>query len=112
MTHYECDCCGACCQGHLIVEAYDLDILREPQLIDADSHYCGKTTAQVLNRLEESGTCLVIAAASPCPFLDPANRCSIYPTHPNDCVAMQAGDEQCQAARQGAGPPPLEPVAP
>lgn len=27
------------------------------------------------------------------------NQCVIYPTRPNCCVALQAGDEQCQGAR-------------
>jgi hypothetical protein len=36
MPRYECDQCGACCKGHLIVEAYALDVLREPHLAAAD----------------------------------------------------------------------------
>ncbi len=111
MPHYECDCCGACCEGHLIVEADQLDLLREPRLADADPHYRGKPVAEVLALLDDPGRCLVLAAARPCAFLDANNRCSIYPTHPNDCVAMQAGDEQCQMARQAAGLPPLLPKA-
>ena len=114
MLRYECDLCGACCKGHLIVEADVLDILREPRLIDADPYYAGKLPREVVNMLEtEPGRAVVIACGEdrPCRFLDGDNRCSIYPTRPNDCVAMQAGDEQCQQARQMAGLPPLEPVS-
>ena len=110
MPKYECDCCGACCQGHLIVEAYDLDVLREPRLIEADAHYAGRSVDEVLSVLEEAGRCLIIAAAHRCLFLDSDDRCSIYPTRPNLCVAMEAGDEQCQLARTAACLPPLEPV--
>ena len=46
MPHYECDRCGACCAGHLIVEAYHVDVLREPRLepvdnIGSDKEACG-----------------------------------------------------------------------
>ena len=77
MSHrYDCDLCGACCRGTLIVEAY----------------------------------CL--AASRSCRFLSAEGRCTIYPTRPNACVAMQAGDEQCQEARGQLGLPPLEPLQP
>ncbi len=108
---YECDKCGACCR-QLIVEADELDVLREPRLIDADRHYAGKSVDEVIDELQSDvGKAIIIACgtARPCPFLDADNKCTIYPTRPNVCVAMQAGDEQCQAARQAEG---LEPLAP
>ena len=107
----ECDpSCGACCKGHLIVEAYDLDVLREPHLATAD---IGKWTRGMAYRdlmaeLEQDGKCLVIAGSDPCKFLRESGSCAIYPTRPNVCVAMQAGDEQCQEAREEEGLPPLE----
>lgn len=110
MAIYECDCCGACCKGYLIVEAYELDLLREPRLVSADPFYSHKTVAETLQLLEDESRCLVIAAARPCIFLGTDNRCSIYPTRPNTCVGFAAGDEQCQQARQAAGLPPLQPV--
>lgn len=110
MPNYECDCCGACCKGHLIVEAYELDLLREPRLASADPFYVQKTMAETLSLLEDGDRCLVLAAARPCQFLGTDNRCSIYPTRPNTCVGFAAGDEQCQYARQAAGLPLLQPV--
>ena len=110
---YECDKCGACCQGHLIVQAEDLDVLREPRLIEADPRLAGKPIDEVMAELQDDfGRVITLAcgAARPCPFLDAGNTCSIYPTRPNDCVAMQAGDEQCQQSRQDAGLPPLQPL--
>jgi Fe-S-cluster containining protein len=111
MPSYECDLCGACCRGHLIVEAYEIDLLREPRLASADPHYCGRPLSDVQHELADEGKCIVLAAARPCMFLNSDCRCQIYPTRPNACVAMEAGDEQCQLARLLHGLPPLEPVA-
>jgi len=113
MAKYECDCCGACCKGHLIVEADELDLLREPRLIESDPHYAPKSHSRALAELQgDMGKALVIACGSerPCKFLGADDRCTIYPTRPNDCVAMQAGDEQCQMSREAAGLPPLMPI--
>ncbi len=110
MPKYQCDQCGACCQGHLIVEADGLDVLREPRLIEADPYYAGMSVDEALAKLEEPGRALIIACGldRPCPFLSDS-RCTIYPTRPNDCVAAEAGADQCQSARSAAG---LEPLAP
>jgi Fe-S-cluster containining protein len=48
-------------------------------------------------------------AAGLCPLLGADNLCTIYPSRPNCCVAMQAGSDQCQLARGMAGLPPLQP---
>ncbi len=108
--NFECDQCGACCQGHLIVEAYALDVIREPHLATAAKPLRPDQTYETLMAdLEQEGKCLVIACGSPCKFLTETFKCAIYPTRPNVCVAMEAGDEQCQLAREAAG---LEPLAP
>ena len=109
---YECDQCGACCKT-LLVEVYDIDVMRESKLLTADigNWTRGKLEATVMAELKQDGKCLLIAGpASPCRFLDDENRCNIYPTRPNVCVAMAAGDEQCQEARKTAGIDPLEPL--
>jgi Fe-S-cluster containining protein len=110
-VRYECDQCGACCQGHLIVEAELLDFLREPRLTESDPCYAELSPAEVRPLLEDDSRCLVIACGKPCKFLGDDQRCTIYPTRPNGCVAMEAGDEQCQRARCAAGLLPLEPPA-
>ena len=106
---YSCDSCGACCRK-LIVEADDIDLMREPQLLYADrdfvANYGPDEAVEALQ--EDFGRCLIIACGKPCYFLRD-NQCSIYPTRPNACVAMQAGDEQCQGARREEGIPQLEP---
>ena len=75
MPHYVCDCCGACCQGHLIVEADLLDLLREPRLAEADPYYRDKPAAEVFKLLDDPGRCLLLAAARPCAFLGADNHC-------------------------------------
>ena len=108
MTKYACDRCGACCLGHLLVEADLVDLLREPRLISADRHRSGWSFDAAARDLEDESRSLLIAGVDRCPFLSAENCCSIYPTRPNACVAMQAGDEQCQQAREEAGMRPLE----
>lgn len=111
MPLYECDKCGACSE-HLIVEADEVDVLREPRLLQADPHYAHLSVDAVVARFQEDfglGILIACGPARPCPFLGRDKHCTIYPTRPNDCVAMLAGDEQCQAARQAAGLPPLLP---
>ena len=113
MPKYECNRCGVCCQGRLIVEADALDILREPRLLAADPKWADKSVDDAVTRFQEDfGLAVVIACGTnhPCPFLDADKTCGIYPTRPNDCVAMQAGDEQCQSARRAAGLEPLQPL--
>lgn len=111
VQRFECDRCGACCQGSLIVEADELDVLREPRIIEADPHYKGKTAEQVLVELQtDFGRAVILACSRPCPFLNADKQCAIYPTRPNACVGMQAGDEQCQDARAAQGLAPLLPI--
>lgn len=107
MAKYECDQCGACCQGPLIVQADWIDVVREPRLKDADHHYQDQRIDKVLEMLEDGMRAVTLACGQACPFLSAEKTCSIYPTRPNDCVAMQAGDEQCQQARAAAGLSPL-----
>ena len=111
MLRYDCDKCGACCKGSLIVEADDLDVLREPRIVEADLHYSGKPVEQILVELQtDIGRAVILACGQPCAFLGQDNRCTIYPTRPNCCVGLQAGDEQCQQARADAGLSPLLPL--
>jgi Fe-S-cluster containining protein len=112
LPRFECDQCGACCNGHLIVEADELDLLREPRLIEADRFYQQMTVPQALHLLQNDvGRAIHLSCGQQCKFLGEDKKCSIYPTRPNVCVGMQAGDEQCQEARQAAGLPPLSPLS-
>lgn len=105
---YECDRCGACCRGTLIVEAYYLDAVREPRVLGAD--VTGRRTT--IEELTDEDRCILLAANHPCRFLSAEGCCTIYPTRPNVCVGMQAGDEQCQEARSQLGLLPLQPSQP
>ena len=106
---YVCDFCGACCKGHLMVECDDLDVLREPRLIDVDQHHRGKSVEQMVYEIQTERKAVMLAMGKPCAFLA-ENKCSIYPTRPNCCVGLQAGDEQCQECRTAEGLPPLLPI--
>jgi len=111
MPRYECDKCGACCKGNLIVEADEIDVMREPRLVEADRHYREQGVAKSLELLRtDVGRAVVISCGEACPFLGTDNACSIYPTRPNTCVAFEAGDQQCQEARAHEGLAPLPPV--
>ena len=110
MAKYECDQCGACCKGHLIVEAFEVDALREPRIIAADPHYASRSIEEALQLLQDESRCVLLAAAGPCMFLDGQGDCSIYPTRPNECVTMQAGHEQCRKAREAEDLTSLEPI--
>jgi Fe-S-cluster containining protein len=92
------------------VEVEELDIIREPRLIDASKHHKGKTVEKMLEDYEQ-GMAVILACGHACSFLGADNRCGIYPTRPSCCVAMQAGDEQCQEAREAEGLPPLLPLS-
>jgi Fe-S-cluster containining protein len=104
---YECDNCGACCT-QLIIEIDHLDVVREPKLLAAatllDGH--GKIT---YDSDWEKQYGLACGSNRPCP-LHVDNRCSIYPTRPNCCVAAEAGGMSCQEARGMAGLEPLKPI--
>ena len=104
---FECDNCGACCRK-LIVEADVIDLMREPQLLYADRDFVANYGPEdAIDALQDDvGRCLIIACGKQCTFLED-NRCSIYPTRPNVCVALQAGDEQCQEVRKMEELPPL-----
>ncbi len=110
---FECDHCGACCKGTLLVEADGLDFEREPKIKNCDPYYRDKSLDETRKLLADGMRVILLAAGGirPCSLLDCENRCTIYPTRPNSCVGMQAGDEQCQSARQSMGLPQLEPVS-
>ena len=77
----ECQKCGECCRHTFINDIYELDILREPKL----------ATAVIGEIRDEPGRFML---ESPCPFLQ-ENRCSIYLTRPNICVAHVPGTNEC-----------------
>jgi hypothetical protein len=106
---FDCDGCGACCE-HLIIEADQLDAIREPRVAEEGRWLDGGGRLPVeewkinINAREPLPH---HTAAHACVFLAADKRCGIYATRPGVCVAMQAGGEQCQSARRFAGLPPL-----
>ena len=107
---YECDQCGACCKGTFIVEADYLDVRREPRLLELQvGSY--RVTRRELEE-EEKVALLACGTDNPCRYLGPDNRCTIYPTRPNACVAFEAGSQKCQNARAELGIGSLPPLLP
>jgi Fe-S-cluster containining protein len=112
MPNYDCRRCGACCR-YLIIEADQLDALREPRIaevcglpqppsncceVDDNDDYVAEDPWQgkvaILSpRRAPDGT------LAGCTFLGPDNLCTIYPTRPNVCVAFAAGSQKCREAR-------------
>lgn len=95
---YECDRCGACCGGQLIIEADCVDAEREPRLLEHTN-----LTLDQLQEPTEHGFFRVIMLRDPerrcCPFLDTQSggaTCQIHPTRPHTCVGFPAGGPQCQ----------------
>jgi Fe-S-cluster containining protein len=105
---FECDGCGLCCNGSLIVEASALDLIREPRIQEAYPLTRGKNLDVKLPILE---ACWVLGCGKRCSFLGTDNRCGIYATRPNTCVAFAAGSVKCQGLRKDAGLSPLVAVA-
>lgn len=105
MSAYECDKCGACCNGSLIVEAYRRDAKREPRIL---KRQYGTITLKQLG--QGDGRCLLLACGTskPCKSLGADNLCSIYTTRPDTCREFEAGDSQCQEVRERNGLPRLE----
>ena len=75
-----CDQWGACCKGHVIVEAYALDVLREPQVAAAE---IGEWTREMsyqslMAELEQDGKCLIIAGGQECRFFRGDNTQTLH----------------------------------
>lgn len=107
MTH-RCDGCGLCCK-HLIIEIDHLDVVREPRLAPPATRLLDGGGSVRYESEWEKQYGLACGPAHPCPMLGPDNRCGIYPTRPNCCVAFEAGGDQCQELRAAHGLPPLRP---
>jgi Fe-S-cluster containining protein len=79
MEKFNCKKCGRCCD-ELQLEIVELDLIRESRL---------KLFAEPLNGEWDKDNPFdkVYALPSPCPFKED-NKCTIYATRPNLCVAF------------------------
>ncbi len=90
-----CKRCGACCRNS-IIEIHHLDVVREPRLLEI-------ATLMDADIPFESEWEKEYSLPSPCVFLVD-NKCTIYPTRPNVCVAFDPdGNEKdkCELHRTG-----------
>lgn len=97
--------------GHLVLEASELDVMREPRIADRGEK-CKDGGEYGLSDLCWSlNTGVNLAAGLPaCPFavfntLTGAATCMIYRTRPNMCVAFEPGGEQCRQLRADTAEP-------
>lgn len=90
-TLWQCQQCGECCRS-LILEATDLDALREVRIF---------TECEPVLGMDEFGFLLnrTGGQTSECVFLRNGNHCDIYPTRPNCCVQFGPDDERCAQRR-------------
>lgn len=93
----KCKKCGCCCRN-MIVEIEWLDIVREPKLGPPNSQLLDGHGKIKFESDWEKEFLLACGKTMPCPFLKD-NLCTIYPTRPNVCVAMEAGSDQCRLSR-------------
>lgn len=102
----DCQQCGSCCKGFLIVEADYVDVLRCPLILERYADESQPTLAEL--EADEDSKCILLTCGleHPCQFLDD-NKCAIYLMRPNTCVYMQAGSIQCANSRKMHG---LKPV--
>lgn len=96
----ECQQCGSCCRGFLLVEAGYVDVLREPQLLKVahDPFHLLPPIAE----WDDAGDKYAVLACGlerPCQLLRD-NECSIYLTRPTACADFQPGSNPCTRARQ------------
>jgi Fe-S-cluster containining protein len=98
----KCKKCGACCV-YLIIEINCLDVVREEKLMVAKafSHIEGPCGLH-MDDFAHKSPCRLLACGPnhPCPMLEEAGTCSIYPTRPNVCVAFRPGSKQCRDSRR------------
>ena len=94
---HECEQCGACCKGTLIVETDYQDVLREPRILAAQ---VGPYKVTVRELAKEGKVALLACGLErPCPFLGDDHRCTIYATRPDACREFEPGSERCREIR-------------
>lgn len=98
-----CKDCGLCCKT-MIIEIDHIDVVREPKLLPIVTLLDGGGRIKYDSDWEKQYN----LACGGCPMLSGDNRCTIYPTRPNCCVAFEVGGERCQELREEHGLPPIE----
>lgn len=93
LEEMDCHHCGACCR-ELIIEADWVDVAREPLIAEK----CVRMDGHGVLAGDQVRWLLAWGETLPCPFLE-ADTCAIYPTRPNECVALKPGSEKCEMAR-------------
>lgn len=89
-----CGRCGACCRL-LLLDVSGCDLLREPRWAEYITPY--RDVDYTDWQAEPDSVIWHVETKDGCPFLAADNRCTIYPTRPDMCVAFRAGlDDRCR----------------
>jgi Fe-S-cluster containining protein len=98
-----CADCGLCCKN-LIIEIEHVDVVREPKLLPIVTLLDGNGRFEYDSDWEKEYS---LTCGNTCKMLTEDNRCSIYPTRPNCCVAFEVGGEHCNELRLENGMEPI-----
>lgn len=98
-----CKDCGLCCKT-MIIEIDHIDVVREPRLLPIVTLLDSGGRIKYDSDWEKQYS----LACGGCQLLSEDNRCTIYPTRPNCCVAFEVGGERCQEMREEHGLLPIE----
>lgn len=96
---FSCTQCGNCCKNH---GEYAYVYLTEHELEAIPAHL-GLSRAEFLKRYcapkDEEGWISLRMDQPACPFLDPENRCQIYPVRPKQCATWPFWEENLERER-------------
>jgi Fe-S-cluster containining protein len=98
-----CKDCGLCCKK-MIAEIQHIDVVREPKLLQIARLLDGNGKIQYDSDWEKEYS---LYCGDGCKLLTDDNRCSIYPTRPNCCVALEVGGDKCNELREIYGLPEI-----
>jgi Fe-S-cluster containining protein len=96
----DCRTCGACCSPEvddaLYVGVKEADLLRLTRQFRERNVAHGA----ILTKLDPVGRCVCVALRG---TVGQRVSCSIYARRPDECRRLQAGSQECLAARRQAG---------
>ena len=75
--------------GSLIVEAEELDVTREPRLIDVDPHHVGRSVDELVLEIQTEMKAVLLVYGSRCRFLGIDNGCTFNALVPTTALTCK-----------------------
>ena len=91
---FECTQCGNCCRNH--GEYTYVYLTRGEQRAIAEHLGLSRREFRATYCIEEDGLTSLRMDEPACPFLDPENRCRIYPVRPKQCATWPFWEENLE----------------